>query len=142
MATTPTYDAVNGLRLPGPNAADAMVKPRLRDLNGALTDAIRAHDESICKSRAVTAAAFFVTCALAVAMQESSATPMLGMLTLSLVNAASSGPLARLQFRSEIERRARAEGFSKSTARELAFDMLTKWSNSPKRWVAPAVAED
>lgn len=141
MATTPTYDAANGLSLPGPSAADATVKPRLRDQNGALTDAIRAHDESICKSRAVTATAFFVTCALAVAMQEGLATPMLGMLTLSLVNAALSGPLARAQFRSEIERRAHAEGFSKSTARELASDMLTKWSNSPARWIAPSTTD-
>lgn len=142
MATTPTYEAVNGLSLPGPNATDATIKPRLRDHNGALTDAIRAHDESICKSRAVTAAAFFVTTALAVAMQDASATPMLGMLGLSLVNAGLTGPLARSQFRSEIERRARAEGFSKSTGSEIASNMLAEWSNSPENWVTPPVAED
>lgn len=140
MATTPTYNAANGLSLPGPNAADAAVKPRLRDHHGALADAIRAHDESICKSRAVTATAFFVTCALAVALQDGAATPMLGMLTLSLANAALSGPLARAQFRSEIDRRARAEGFSNSAARDIAANMLTTWSNSPERWIAPSDA--
>jgi len=142
MATTPTYEAANGLSLPGPRSTAIDARPRLRNHDRALTEAIRAFDESTCKSRAVTAAAFFVTAALAVAMQESTTTPMLGMLALSLVNAGITAPLARFEFLSEIKRRARDEGFSTSTSSQIASDMLADWSNSPNRWIAPTVAED
>lgn len=142
MATTSTYEAANGMTLPGPKATEISAKPRLRDQERALTAAIRAFDESTCKSRSVTTVAFFVSAALAATMQESTGTSMLGMLALSLVNAGLSAPLARLQFRLEIERRARAEGFTKSISQQIAAEMLADWSNSPNRWVAPAVAQD
>jgi hypothetical protein len=141
MATTPTYEAANGLSLRGPTATKAESKKRLRHYEGALADAIRAYDESTCKSRAVTATAFFVTAALAVAMLESTVTPMLGLLGLSMLNAALTEPLARLQFRLEIQRRARAEGFSPSTARIIASDMLGDWSSSARGSVVSANAE-
>lgn len=133
MATMPTYEAATRLALGGREAAsEPKDRPLLRDKGGTLDRAEQAYRHAMYQSNTGTAAAFFVTCAIAVGTEGSAPIALLGLLALALLSAASSMPLAQYRFRAEIESTAKKEGLSVLDAQQLARTMLAEWSASTK----------